>query len=101
MVQAGLDGWERKMGVVGAIDDLGVTDALYKHLASLNADFDHVLVDEVQQDLGTLELRIIRAPTKPGPNDLFWRAMRFRPFTQSIAMSRQLALTFRPQDGFV
>lgn len=70
MVQAGLDGWERKMGVVGAIDDLGVTDALYKHLASLSADFDHVLVDEVQ-DLGTLELRIIRALTKPGPNDLF------------------------------
>jgi len=70
MVQAGLDGWERKMDVVGAIDDLGVTDALYKHLASLSADFDHVLVDEVQ-DLGTLELRIIRALTKPGPNDLF------------------------------
>lgn len=70
MVQAGLEGWERKMGVVGAIDDLGVTNALYKHLASLGADYDHVLVDEVQ-DLGTLELRIIRALTKPGPNDLF------------------------------
>lgn len=70
MVQAGLDGWERKMGVVGAIDDLGVTDALYRHLSSLGADYDHVLVDEVQ-DLGTLELRIIRALTKPGRNDLF------------------------------
>ena len=50
--------------------DAYVTDALYKHLTSLSADFDHVLVDEVQ-DLGTLELRIIRALTKPGPNDLF------------------------------
>ncbi|RYH00113.1 MAG: hypothetical protein EON58_01440 [Alphaproteobacteria bacterium] len=70
MVQAGLEGWERKMGVVGAVDDLGVTEALYKHFASLGADFDHVLVDEVQ-DLGTLELRIIRALTKQGPNDLF------------------------------
>lgn len=70
MVQAGLVGWERKMGVVGAIDDLGVANALYKHLASLDAEFDHVLVDEVQ-DLGTLELRIIRALTKHGPNDLF------------------------------
>ncbi len=70
MVQAGLEGWERKMGVVGAIDDLGVTDALYRHLSSLGAEYDHVLVDEVQ-DLGTLELRIIRALTKPGRNDLF------------------------------
>lgn len=70
MVQAGLDGWERKMGIVGAIDDLGVANALYKHLASLHAEFDHVLVDEVQ-DLGTLELRVIRTLTKHGPNDLF------------------------------
>ncbi len=70
MVQAGLDGWERKMEVVGAIDDLGVANALYKHIASLDGEFDHVLVDEVQ-DLGTLELRIIRTLTKHGPNDLF------------------------------
>jgi len=70
MILAGLDGWERKMEVVGAIDDLGVANALYKHLTSLEAQFDHVLVDEVQ-DLGTLELRIIRALTKHGPNDLF------------------------------
>ncbi len=70
MVLAGLEGWERKMAVVGAVDDLGVTDALYKHFASLGADYDHVLVDEMQ-DLGTLELRIIRALTKHGSNDLF------------------------------
>jgi hypothetical protein len=70
MVSAGLEGWERKMAVVGAVDDLGVTDALYKHLHVLGPDFDHVLVDEVQ-DLGTLELKIIRALTKSGPNDLF------------------------------
>ena len=70
MVSAGLEGWERKMAVVGAVDDLGVTDALYKHLHALGPDFDHVLVDEVQ-DLGTLELKIIRALTKSGPNDLF------------------------------
>lgn len=70
MVLAGLEGWERKMGIVGAIDDLGVTNTLYKHLNSLVAEFDHVLVDEVQ-DLGTLELRIIRSLTKTGANDLF------------------------------
>jgi hypothetical protein len=70
MVQAGLDGWERKMGIVGAIDELGVANALHQHLASLDVEFEHVLVDEVQ-DLGTLELRIIRALTKHGPNDLF------------------------------
>lgn len=70
MVLEGLYGWERKMGAVGAIDDLGVVDALYRHIGSLQAEYDHVLVDEVQ-DLGTLELKIIRALTKHGSNDLF------------------------------
>lgn len=66
----GLDGWENKMRVVGAVDDIGIVTALYQHLDKINAEYDHVLVDEVQ-DLGTLELRIIRRLTKPGQNDLF------------------------------
>lgn len=70
MVLDGLIGWERKMGAVGAVDDLGIVAALYAHLDALAPEFDHVLVDEVQ-DLGTLELRIIRRLTKPGTNDLF------------------------------
>ncbi|WP_334170087.1 UvrD-helicase domain-containing protein [Zoogloea sp.] len=70
MVLEGLVGWERKMGAVGAIDDLGIVTALCTHLDALKPEFDHVLVDEVQ-DLGTLELRIIRRLTREGENDLF------------------------------
>ena len=69
-VLLGLEGWERKMAAVGAIDDLGIVSALYLHQSKLLADYDHVLVDEVQ-DLGTLELQIIRKITKPGINDIF------------------------------
>lgn len=58
------------MGAVGAVDDLGVVTALCAHLNLLTPEFDHVLVDEVQ-DLGTLELRIIRRLTREGTNDLF------------------------------
>lgn len=70
MILEGLVGWERKMGAVGAIDDLGIVTALCAHLDELTPEFDHVLVDEMQ-DLGTLELRIIRRLTREGTNDLF------------------------------
>lgn len=66
----GLKGWEAKMSAIGAIDDLGIVTALYRHLGSLEPEFQHVLVDEIQ-DLGTLELHIIRKLTHSGPNDLF------------------------------
>ena len=69
-VLAGLQGWESFMGVVGAVDDLGIVTALYHHLDELQAEYHHVLVDEVQ-DLGSLELHIIRKMTFSGPNDLF------------------------------
>jgi hypothetical protein len=67
----GLEGWERKMDWVGVIDELGIVAALYRHLPSLEAEFRCVLVDEVQ-DLGTLELTIIRKLAKEGENDLFF-----------------------------
>lgn len=70
MVISGLDGWERKMNAVGAIDDVGIVTALYEYLNKLEAEYDHVLVDEVQ-DLGTLELRVIRRITKEGKNDIY------------------------------
>ena len=66
----GLNGWEKKMSAVGAIDDNGIVTELYGYLDEIAEEFDHVLVDEVQ-DLGTLELRIIRKITKIGRNDLF------------------------------
>ena len=70
LVLDGLNGWEKKMSAVGAVDDLGIVTALCSHLDALVPEFDHVLVDEVQ-DLGTLELRIIRQLSRPGVNDLF------------------------------
>ena len=66
----GLRGWEAKMAAIGAIDDLGIVTALYRHLSALSPTYHHVLVDEVQ-DLGTLELHIIRKLTHSGANDLF------------------------------
>jgi hypothetical protein len=66
----GLVGWERKMEWVGVIDELGIVAALYAHLPSLMQEYRCVLVDEVQ-DLGTLELAIIRKLAKEGENDIF------------------------------
>lgn len=66
----GLDGWERKMNTVGAVDDMGIVTALSAYIESLEPEYRYVLVDEVQ-DLGTLELAIIRKLTKIGENDLF------------------------------
>ncbi len=55
---------------VGAVDDLGIVTALNKHIKKLKPHFHHTLVDEVQ-DLGTLELEIIRKLTFSGADDLF------------------------------
>lgn len=70
MILKGLTGWEAKMDAVGAIDDNGIVTALYGLLHKLSPEYDHVLVDEVQ-DLGTLELKIIRRIARLGKNDLF------------------------------
>lgn len=69
-ILAGLDGWENKMSAVGAVDDLGIVTALNKHIIKIKPHFHHTLVDEVQ-DLGTLELEIIRKLTYRGADDLF------------------------------
>ena len=69
-VLKGLQGWERKMDFVGVIDELGIIAALHSRLPELRAEFRCVLVDEVQ-DLGSLELAIIRKLTQEGENDLF------------------------------
>ena len=66
----GLDGWENKMKAVGVVDGMGIVTALSRHLKRLEPIYRSVLVDEVQ-DLGTLELSILRKLTKEGPNDLF------------------------------
>jgi len=66
----GLMGWEKKMEAVGVIDDMGIVAALYRHWDKLKPEYRAVLVDEFQ-DLGTLELSIIRRLTRPGKNDIF------------------------------
>lgn len=70
MILDGLAGWERLMNHVGAIDDLGIVDRLHDKLSAISEIYDYVLVDEVQ-DLGTLELSVIRKITREGSNDLF------------------------------
>ncbi|HXZ02755.1 MAG TPA: UvrD-helicase domain-containing protein [Stellaceae bacterium] len=67
---AGLTGWEAKMRSVGAIDYLGLTTAVSRHLARLTPHFHHIIVDE-SQDFGTTELQIVRRLVNPGANDLF------------------------------
>lgn len=69
-VLEGLVGWERKMAAVGAIDDMGIVASLYCHLDQLKPEYRCTLVDEVQ-DLGTLELAIVRRLTHEGENDIF------------------------------
>lgn len=66
----GLAGWEQKMDAVGVIDDMGIVAALYRHLDAVTPEYRAVLVDEAQ-DLGTLELAIIRRLAREGQNDLF------------------------------
>jgi superfamily I DNA/RNA helicase len=69
-VIAGLAAWEKKMNVVGAVDYLGLTTALYKHIDKLTPEYRSILVDEMQ-DFGTVELKIIRRLVAPGQNDIF------------------------------
>jgi hypothetical protein len=70
MVVQGLDGWERKMEAVGVIDDLGIVASLHRHLHKMQPEYRAALIDEAQ-DLGTLELAIIRHLVPAAENDLF------------------------------
>lgn len=68
-VLKGLEGWEKKMSAVGVIDDMGIVATLHQHIKRLKPRYRAALVDEVQ-DLGTMELGIIRALVQSGENDL-------------------------------
>lgn len=69
-VLSGLDGWEKIMSFVGALDSTGIASALYKHLENIGPEYRAILVDEVQ-DFGTVELAIIRKLVAENENDLF------------------------------
>ena len=58
------------MDAVGVIDDMGIVAALYRHLPAIKPEYRAILVDEAQ-DLGTLELSIIRSLVGEGENDIF------------------------------
>jgi hypothetical protein len=66
----GLEGWDKKMNSVGVIDDMGIVARLHQYIKGIKPRYRAALVDEVQ-DLGTMELGIIRALVQPGENDLF------------------------------
>lgn len=69
-VQSGLEGWEKLMTFVGALDSSGMAIALHKYLDKITPEYRAILVDEVQ-DFGTVELAIIRKLVQEGENDLF------------------------------
>ncbi|MEX3763694.1 UvrD-helicase domain-containing protein [Paraburkholderia phenoliruptrix] len=69
-VITGLASWEKKMSAVGAVDYLGLTTALYKHIDKLTPEYRSILVDEMQ-DFGIVELKIIRRLVAPNQNDIF------------------------------
>lgn len=66
----GLNAWYKKMNAVGNIDYLGLTSDLYRYYNDIKPEYRSILVDE-EQDLGTLELAIIRKLVKRNNNDLF------------------------------
>ncbi|MBD1431603.1 UvrD-helicase domain-containing protein [Sphingobacterium sp. DN00404] len=70
LILKGLEGWERKMEDVGAIDHLGFTSALVNYLEQIKPIYRSVLVDEIQ-DFGTLELKVIRRLASEAVNDIF------------------------------
>jgi superfamily I DNA/RNA helicase len=65
-----LRGWESKMDHVGVVDYLALTNQLTTKIGSLDARYDHILIDEAQ-DFGTTELTLVRKLVAPGPNDIF------------------------------
>ena len=69
-VLRGAEGWSEKMEVVGVRDLLALAQAVAGDIGRISPVFRCALVDEVQ-DLGNVELRIVRALVQPGPNDLF------------------------------
>jgi len=88
-ILVGLAGWEQKMKDIGVIDYLGLSEKLMEHYPTLEHNFSHILVDEVQ-DFGQVELQIIRKLTAEGVNDIFMAgdenqkaSVKFRSFNLS------------------
>lgn len=69
-VLEGLDAWEKKMKHVGAIDYLGLANALYQHVDKIMHRYRCILIDE-SQDFGTTELSIVSRLVKQQENNLF------------------------------
>ncbi|MFE8070150.1 AAA family ATPase [Marinobacteraceae bacterium S3BR75-40.1] len=70
MLLQALGAWENKMRHVGVTDYLGLSTALSKHLDKIFPEYRFILVDEAQ-DLGTIELQLIRQLVDQNKDDLF------------------------------
>lgn len=69
LILRGLEGWERKMEAVGAMDVLGIAQRLHQLKSDLLPRFTSIIIDECQ-DFGTVELSIIRQLVPNGSNDV-------------------------------
>jgi hypothetical protein len=105
-VMKGAEGWAEKMDVVGVRDLLALAQAVAERTDKIRSVYRCALVDEVQ-DLGNVELRIVRALVEAGENDLFFTGDAAQAVTskyQSLqeigieipaARSRRLGLNYR------
>ena len=74
---------------VGCADQGFIVNSVLKYENKLSSIYDHSFVDEVQ-DLGVLELKLIRKITKIGENDLFLvgdRAQSILPKKSNLILS--------------
>lgn len=72
-IMNGLIGWKKKMSDVGVMDDAEISHKMYEFLNQLKPEYTNILIDE-SQDLGTLELIVLRKLAHNGNNDLFFAA---------------------------
>ncbi|MES2177825.1 MAG: UvrD-helicase domain-containing protein [Gemmatimonadota bacterium] len=91
VVLEGAEGWAAKMDAVGVRDLLALAQAVSQRIASVSPQYRCALVDEVQ-DLGNVELRIVRALVKPDANDLFFTGDAAQAVTSKYQHFREIGI---------
>jgi len=95
LVVAGTKGWQEKMDAVGVRDTLGLVQAVMPHLAEIRPEYRCAIVDEVQ-DLGNVELAVIRALIAPAANDLFFAGDAAQAVTSKYQSFREVGIKIPP-----
>jgi superfamily I DNA/RNA helicase len=90
-VLKGAEGWTDKMNVVGVRDLLSLAQAVCERIDQLSPEYRCALVDEVQ-DLGNVELRIVRALVPPNENDLFFTGDAAQAVTSKYQSLREIGI---------